>query len=275
VLVALVSAKGSPGVTTAAVALAAVWPQQAVLADLDSAGGDLAIRYHGPHGEPLQPETGVISLGAALRRSATTPLTDHVQLLAGGIPVLAGVSGPQQLAGIGPVWQHLARSLRDAPTDVLADCGRLAGASPVESVVTAADLIVVVARTSVADLAHLRTRLAWLASRPASGAVVVVLVSAERRRSQVVADVRRLLAGTSPTTAVLGTLALDPRGAQALVDADALRASRSSLVRSARALTRPLRTAAAAGAAPALEAALEERIPSGGSPFPRPPGRVT
>ncbi|MGF1662538.1 MAG: hypothetical protein ACFCVG_08705 [Kineosporiaceae bacterium] len=270
-LIALLSAKGSPGVTTAGVALAAVWPQPAVLADLDPAGGDLAIRYRGPRGEPLDSDTGLISLAAALRRGAAAPVADHVQAVGGGLPVLAGVSGPDQLAGIGPVWQHLARTLRQSPTDVLADCGRVAGGSPAEPVVNAADLVVVLARAAAADLAHLRTRLAWLSSRPLAGPVGVVLVAAEGRRSAVATDVARLIAGAGLPAAVLGVLALDPRGADALAAADALRASRSSLVRSARALAGPLRTAGAASGAPE---AAESAPGLNGSPFPGTPWRV-
>ena len=38
---ALVSAKGAPGVTTSALLLAAVWPSPSVLVEADWAGGDL------------------------------------------------------------------------------------------------------------------------------------------------------------------------------------------------------------------------------------------
>ena len=63
-LVALVSAKGSPGVTTTALALAGTWPEnrRVLLAELDPAGGDLAPRF-GLHADP-----GVVQLGSAFRR---------------------------------------------------------------------------------------------------------------------------------------------------------------------------------------------------------------
>ena len=54
-LIAVASAKGAPGVTTFAVALAALAPRRAVLADLDPAGGDLVLRYPAPDGQPLPP----------------------------------------------------------------------------------------------------------------------------------------------------------------------------------------------------------------------------
>jgi len=41
-LIAVAADKGAPGVTTACIALAAVWPRQVLLAECDPAGGDLA-----------------------------------------------------------------------------------------------------------------------------------------------------------------------------------------------------------------------------------------
>ena len=39
-LIVVASDKGSPGVTTTAITLAAVWPRRALLAELDPSGGD-------------------------------------------------------------------------------------------------------------------------------------------------------------------------------------------------------------------------------------------
>mgnify|MGYP001003888136 CR=1 FL=1 len=43
-LISIASAKGSPGASTSAHVLAAVWPRPAVLAELDPAGSDLVYR---------------------------------------------------------------------------------------------------------------------------------------------------------------------------------------------------------------------------------------
>jgi len=40
-LIAIAADKGSPGVTTTSVALAAVWPRPVLLAECDPSGGDL------------------------------------------------------------------------------------------------------------------------------------------------------------------------------------------------------------------------------------------
>ena len=46
-LIAVAADKGAPGVTTASVALAAVWPRPVLLAECDPAGGDLVYRLPG------------------------------------------------------------------------------------------------------------------------------------------------------------------------------------------------------------------------------------
>jgi MinD-like ATPase involved in chromosome partitioning or flagellar assembly len=66
-VLALASAKGAPGVTTAAVALGAVWPRRVLLVEGDPAGGDLAARFH------LPPEPNLVSLGMVARRGQLTP----------------------------------------------------------------------------------------------------------------------------------------------------------------------------------------------------------
>ena len=60
--IALVSAKGSPGVTTTALLLAAVWPGGATLLEADPAGGDLRTQFSDPSGQPLRADRGVLSL---------------------------------------------------------------------------------------------------------------------------------------------------------------------------------------------------------------------
>ena len=51
-LIALCSDKGSPGVTTTALALGSAWVTPVVVVEADLAGGDLAIRLR-PHGAAL------------------------------------------------------------------------------------------------------------------------------------------------------------------------------------------------------------------------------
>ena len=73
-LISIASAKGSPGASTSAHVLAAVWPRPVVLAELDPVGSDLVYRTRSREGAPLDSDRGVVSLAAAIRppRCGTT-----------------------------------------------------------------------------------------------------------------------------------------------------------------------------------------------------------
>ncbi|MCP9979875.1 hypothetical protein [Actinomadura madurae] len=90
-LIALAADKGAPGVTTAAVALGAVWPRPVLVAECDQAGGDLVYRL--PAASPadgdgdggmLNPSRGLLSLAATARRGLRPDqIAEHCQRLAG------------------------------------------------------------------------------------------------------------------------------------------------------------------------------------------------
>ncbi|MDF0752962.1 hypothetical protein NLU14_22305, partial [Marinobacter sp. 71-i] len=66
-LISIASVKGSPGVTSTALALAAVWPRPVVLLEADPSGGDLAYRCKAAHGGPVAANKGLLQLAAAVR----------------------------------------------------------------------------------------------------------------------------------------------------------------------------------------------------------------
>ncbi len=164
-LIAVGSVKGSPGVSTFCLALAARWPGtgRRVLAECDPAGGDLAARY----GLPLSP--GLVSLTAAHRggdAGAGAPMESvwwHTQVLPGGLPVLAAPPGGEQtraaltaLAGIGP--HPLVQAAAD-PAVVIVDAGRLDAGSAALGLVRAADQLLLLSHATASDLTHLAARL--------------------------------------------------------------------------------------------------------------------
>lgn len=241
-LLAVAGVKGAPGATTFAVALAGVVPGPALLADLDLAGSDLSSRYRDPAGQPLDPDRGLLSLAAAAHRGAAD-LGPHVQHLAGGLPVLLGLGAPEQAGGLATAWPHVGACLAAAPGTVVADCGRLAAPAAAPPLLRSADAVLLVARTDVASLAHLRERVRAVAEargvrrppagRPAAGAVGVVLVAPQRERG-VDAEVQRLLDAAGLPGRVLGTVADDPKGALVLAGAARGAPGRTDLVRSVR-----------------------------------------
>jgi hypothetical protein len=163
-LVAVISLKGSPGVTTFSVALAARWPAPArtVLVEADPSGGDIATRFS------LESSPGLLSLAAAARRS-TDPglLWQHAQVLPGGLAVVAAPpdadrarTALQALAPNSSTGTDVLRGTANArDTVVIVDCGRIEHDSVAMGIVRESDVLVLLTRARADDLAHLARRL--------------------------------------------------------------------------------------------------------------------
>ena len=126
-LIAVAADKGAPGVTTACIALAAVWPRQVLLAECDPAGGDLACWLPAAGGGQLDPGRGLLSLAVAARRGLRPgQVLEHTQKISGGLDVLAGVVTAEQGTGLELLWGPVGAALAQLPgLDVIADCGRI------------------------------------------------------------------------------------------------------------------------------------------------------
>ena len=124
-VVALSSPKGSPGVTTLAVALASWWPRPSIVIEADPAGGDLAARL------ALPEEPGLVSLAAAHRRrpitasSKTTLLEPFVQETAAGIRAVVAPASPRQVVAALGLLPEVRPTLAPRGTDLLVDIGRM------------------------------------------------------------------------------------------------------------------------------------------------------
>jgi cellulose biosynthesis protein BcsQ len=239
-LIVVASDKGSPGVTTTAVTLAAVWPRRALLAELDPSGGDIALRLRGPRGAPLSPETGLISLAVGVRRG-TRPeqVFEHVQRLDGGLEVIVGLSTGEQGSGLTGLWGPLGELLDRTPgVDVIADCGRLYAGSPAADVLTSAAAVVLVTRPTIDAVAHLRARagtvLRELERRPGRAPLVFVVVVTGPRDDTSPKQIDTVLRQAGLPVPVLGRVALDPKGAGLLSGEWVGRLDKSLLVRSTR-----------------------------------------
>lgn len=214
-VLAVASAKHSPGVTTAAVALASAWGD-ALVVEVDPSGGDVAARAR----LPLDP--GLTTLAASGRHAdAGLDVGRHAQALPSGGAVVIAPPNPEltsnALITLGP---RIARAL--AGGRAILDCGRLVPAAPSLPVATAADALVIVAEPTVGSVEHVRVRLPFL--RDVHPVVTVVLVGNRPYRPS---DVEHAL-----DVPVAGALAVDPRGVGALYAGTGGR--RSALVRSAR-----------------------------------------
>jgi len=164
-LYALVSAGGSPGVTTAALALALSWPTQAIVAECDPSGGDILaglLSGYAPAGHGLMEhaiEAGLSGQAAAASLSAQLmPLDDE-----GTRMVLPGLTDPRQAAGLASAWPVVAAALTGQPADVIADCGRLdAGPGQPHAVLSAARTVGIVLRPTLRQVWSARARVEML-----------------------------------------------------------------------------------------------------------------
>lgn len=239
-LLAVASAKGSPGVTTTALVLGALWPRPVVLVECDPSGGDVALRLPGPDGEVLDRDRGLLSLVAAGRKDLHPDLVvQHSQQVLGGLDVVNGVRLPEQAVGLSQQWQRIGPLLAGLPgRDVVADCGRIGAATPQNSVLVAASDILLVSDVAPSSIVHLRERLLSLTAAFGSLAsrrpVLHVAVVAPPKRAQAVKEVRAVLDRTEARVETVHHLATDDRGAGFFTGLSQGRADRTHLVRSAR-----------------------------------------
>ena len=283
-LIALASAKGSPGVTTLALALVHVWSRPVLLAECDPAGGDIAAGYLAGTADP---GCNLLDLTVAARRTdLRSALRSHLVALddTGTRTVLPGLRGPDRAAALLPWWDRLAAmfgDLRDldgpadlrggnGAVDVLADCGRLATGHPPSGVLRRADTVVLVLRPTLRSVAHARAaahELAQDAMRLDRG-LVAVLVGAGRPYTT--REVTRAL--RVPVIEV----AHDPRAAAVLYDGapSGRRFAASALLRSARTLAEQLSapaTASPTGTADGSVASMAASAVNGHRPTPARP----
>ncbi|MET0468926.1 MAG: hypothetical protein ABWZ87_09300 [Aeromicrobium sp.] len=235
-LIAFASAKGSPGVTQTVTGLASVWSRDVVVADLDPVGGDIGLRLRRGDGLPLDHDDGLLSYGAALRGGKPADLAEHLQRAEDGTQVLVGVAGPGQVQGLGAAWPHIGASLRRATPDVLADCGRLGPGSPVLPVIERSSALIMVARSDIAALSHLRERLVWLKNTLRAGGgepvPVGVLLVGDAGDQRSADDLGRLLASGGLDVPVLGTVAHEPKIVNNLATTSERALRRSLFIRS-------------------------------------------
>jgi MinD-like ATPase involved in chromosome partitioning or flagellar assembly len=172
-VIALASAKSSPGVSLLAELVVQLFPggRRAVLLECDPAGGDWLLRP-GATREP-----GLVSLATAGRRElAGDELLGHLQRFGAGLEVLVGPAAARQAwKALELVRDRLVAHLRQLEKlDAVVDCGTLSPASPALPVVRAADLVVLVSRPTARAVVHLAP---WVEQLVDEGAAVVVALA--------------------------------------------------------------------------------------------------
>ena len=254
-IIAVASAKGSPGVTTTCLALTLTWPRSVLLVEADPAGGDVMAGYVRAE---LSGDRGLAYLAVAARRDSidaelgaqVIDLTSEKQAVHTA-PItrllLPGVTDPVESAGVAPSWPRLAdffvalgqRSSRQQaadgpdrePLDVIVDCGRLISTYPPLTVMASADLVLLAVRSSLRSASSTAPVVATLRRELAAGGGdpdrvgLVVIEGGEYRTS----DLGRALGAP-----VVATVPWREKEAAALSDGIGKVVDNSTLMRSAR-----------------------------------------
>jgi len=235
-VIALASAKGSPGVTTTCLALAAVWPRPVLLAECDPAGGDITAGYL--QGQSLG-AGGLLELALAARRGlGPDDVVDRCVRLADEVLLLAGLADPAQGAALAGTWPTIVAAFgalgdRTPACDVLVDCGRLGDGGALVELLAGCDLLTLVLRPTLRQVDAARGRLAsrrpHLAQAGSAGPEIGLLLTGPGPHSDV--EVSRVLG-----VPVWGALPADPDTAAVLSDGAGRRRGfdRAPLIRAAR-----------------------------------------
>lgn len=240
-IVAVGSIKGSPGVTTAALALALAWPGPRVLLDADPSGGDLAFRARDPNtGRLIRDGRGLLSLAADARVGVPPEgLPRYATPTLWGVDVVCGPPSAASYAPMRTLWAGVANAAATWSGVAIADLGRLSPGSPATTLAQHATAVVVLTEVSVESLFHVRDSLPELASQlgdptTAVNPVAVVMLARRRDVASAVHQTARVLASVGCPVPVLGSLAVAPSTARRLRQGQLTpRMTRGPLLRSA------------------------------------------
>jgi hypothetical protein len=167
-VICLISASGSPGVTTTAVGLAFCWPRPVLLVEADPTGGSGILAGF---------LKGTTSYDAGLLELALSPLgvadalRDVVRPLSPTVSLVAGTRTHAQAPALRDVWEPLATALAELEAngqDVIVDAGRLGLAGSPQPLLDSADLTLLMTRATLPSISAARSW-AEAARQPATG----------------------------------------------------------------------------------------------------------
>jgi hypothetical protein len=237
-LYALVSAGGSPGVTTAAMALALAWPSSAIVAECDPSGGDILAGLLTGH---VPASLGLMEHAIEAGRdgyAAARALGDQlIPLDADGTrKLLPGLTDPRQAAGLGSAWPAVAATLAAQHADVIADCGRLdAGPGQPNAILTTARTVALVMRPTIRQVWSALSRVEILTQLGVSSRLALLLTGPGTHSAREVAQALGIpVAAALPDDARSAAMLSDGVGGERSL-------SSGSLLRSARAAGQALR----------------------------------
>nr|WP_052478326.1 hypothetical protein [Kibdelosporangium sp. MJ126-NF4]CEL17634.1 hypothetical protein [Kibdelosporangium sp. MJ126-NF4]CTQ91138.1 hypothetical protein [Kibdelosporangium sp. MJ126-NF4] len=237
-MIAMLSAKTSPGVTTTVAALTTAWPTPVLAVGADPGGDDLMTGWLGEWlvGGWIRPERGLLGFITASRHAdqvGANDLRPYVQAVPGTTHarILTGLAEPSQAASIGPSgWQRLANALEHlskthpATVDVIVDCGRFGTATP-WPLLRAADIVLIAVRSERRSVLAARPLVRLLSANIPIDRLGLSVTAASYLGGAQAAEVLRLPIGLR--------MPVDPQCAEMFSDGSTATRRRSALWRAA------------------------------------------
>lgn len=236
-VIGVVSAKGSPGATTTALALTAAAEGRGLMVELDPSGGSIEC-WTGVTGEP-----GLVRAASALRRISDPEVVAGcaVEAPRGISTLLAPTDGTMAESTIRVAVPGLMAACAALDRDVVVDGGRWAASQSTAGRVAGLPVVAVVCTPTVAGVEAARALVAPLRAAAAGGQVVLVLVGDRPYSAGEVASVVGV--------PVAGVVPWDRRAVGLLAASGRVRAwSRTALARSARSTLEALQALSVSGA---------------------------
>lgn len=187
-VIAVLGSKGSPGATTAVLALGLGWPVPVLVVDADPGGGDMLPGWLGGR---VGFDRGLLGFATSTRHLARATGRELAAELANHVLAFADVPGLVMLAGLAsagqgnamdpPSWARLAVALaaEQAPgvgwADAVVDCGRISAATP-WPLLAAAAVVLVTVRPTVRGCHHANQAITALEAGLGSLSRVVLVV---------------------------------------------------------------------------------------------------
>lgn len=158
-IISFVSASGSPGVTTTALAVASAWPVDRLLIEADPSGGVLTTRF-----EAAKLDSTLSEIAVGSKRSLTKEAVwRYARELPGEVPVcLAPPSGALVESALRSGGQMFPEALRRTGIDVLIDAGRFNPDSAALPLIKGSDVILMVCESTAEHLNVAQHPLTWL-----------------------------------------------------------------------------------------------------------------
>lgn len=160
-IITLFSVSGAPGTTTTALALALSWPRNTLLIDADPTASAPVLagwlKGQQPHSR------SIVDLVIAQRHGqvAETLKAATLTLPNSRVDFMPGIQSPAQAASLTGLWPDLLPvldALDDAGIDTIIDAGRISAQHAPTAAIAAADLAILVTRSTLPALAAVR---AW------------------------------------------------------------------------------------------------------------------